>query len=225
MLPEPSVLDKIYEDYIHSNPETLQSPNLSKLCKKYDADYESVRLQASEHNWLEQRVEYQKLYRKKKIEGLTASLEVHGIDIGNEISNIIQRGITVNSKYEELIDQRVFAILEDEGKVLSISELAKLKSIVSARWDSLIKVLMDTVKMLNESKSGKGGTDVSEEISALVKLLRADAIDVVIQHEIHKKQQNREDDSFDFVTQKEKQELFDKLDNSEVDDLGDLDES
>lgn len=209
---DPVILDKVYQDYVQSNPESLQSPNLAAICRQHDVDYESVRNQANNNNWLSRRIEFQTLYRHKKIEGITASLEVHGINIGEEIASIIQKGITINSKYEELIDKRVFEILEDEDKKLTINELAKLKTIVSGRWDSLIKVLMDTVKLANESNKNSG-TDVSDELKALVKLLRMDAIDTTISHKIDQRISDKEPDSFDTVSQSERDSFFKELDD------------
>ena len=215
MLPEPSITDKIRDEYIYSNPENFQSPNLAALCRKFDADYSSVYNIYSEENWFDQRIEFQTEHRKKKAELVEHSLLMQGINIGSEVSQIIQRGITSTSKYEKLIDDKLFKILENPDIELTVKELVDLKKLTNSRWDSVIKILMDITKLISENQKAGGESSDLEALRRMVAALRDVNLDVVVSHTVDREVNLKPKSSYDFTEESERQELFGMLDSQE----------
>lgn len=215
---EPSVLTEIKNLYIYSNPENFQSPNLSAICRKFDIEYKAVQKICAEEDWLGQRIEFQDTFREKKEEGIVQALEDQALDVGSQITAIIQKSITTTSEYEQLIDEKLFKILREDEIELTVKELIDLKKLVIQRQDSIVKVLMEISKSLQE-KNGASKEDADNSVfDKFLKKLTKDSSLTIVAHEIQAQVEGKET-SYDKMPESDRTSLFEKLDNKGNEDV------
>lgn len=214
------VIQKIKEVYLFSNLDSFKMPNLAKICREHDADYQEVHKIYKEEDWYNLRLDAQETYRIKSNEAMTAAIEASGINLGARVMEILQTTAMDLDQFDSLVNKRLLDALQDETEIISFKDLLAFKKLISDDKQKVVQRLLDIVKMLNEKDDDDPSQSMKKLNETLNRLLegKSEGFSKIVVHteatralsELEGKPNPTQ--SYEIIEESERKEIFGKLD-------------